>query len=130
MPEARLHESGPILVPVKLEGPRESRAVVMALDTGATHTVISLSAARDIGYDPSRTRGSVELLTAGGIVHAPKLRLRSAACLGQKVANLDVVCHDLPAGSPIEGLLGLDFLRHFSVLLDFPKGRLAIRRTA
>lgn len=102
----------------------------MALDTGATLTVISLNTARAIGYDPSKSGDNVKLVTAGGVVLAPKLRLRSVACLGQKVANLHVVCHDLPAGSPIEGLLGLNFLRHFRLLLDFPASRMAIQRAA
>lgn len=128
MPDAPLQKTGPILVRVKLAGPRAVLAVVMALDTGATITVLSLNAAGAIGYEPSKSRDNVELLTAGGIVLAPKLRLRSAACLGQRVSNLDVVCHDLPAGSPIAGLLGLNFLRHFSLLLDFPAGRIVLQR--
>jgi hypothetical protein len=42
--------------------------------------------------------------------------------VGQKVAALDVLCHDLPAESGIDGLLGLNFLRHFRLTIRFRKG--------
>lgn len=43
------------------------------------------------------------------------------------VENIDVVCHDLPEGSIIEGLLGLDFLRHFDVNISFSTGTIELR---
>lgn len=78
MPESRIAQAGPILVAVQLTGLRKSLRVAMALDTDATLTVISMGTARSIGYDPSKSRDRVELMTAGGIVHAPKLKLRGA----------------------------------------------------
>lgn len=39
-----------------------------------------------------------------------------------RVADLEVVCHDIPELAGIEGLLWLDFLRHFRVVTDYPAG--------
>lgn len=45
-----------------------------------------------------------------------------------RLANLEVVCHDIPELAGIEGLLGLNFLRHFRVVIDYPSAILEIRR--
>jgi len=35
------------------------------------------------------------------------------------VEDVEVICHDIPEIAEIEGLIGLSFLKHFRVLLDF-----------
>jgi len=99
----------------------------MALDTGATLTVIPLETAQAIGYDPAQAMKRMEMVTASGLELAPQLTVRIARCLGQTVRHLDVLCHDLPAQSPVKGLLGLNFLRHFNVHLNFLHKRLEFR---
>jgi hypothetical protein len=37
-----------------------------------------------------------------------------------------VVCHTLPAGTKVDGLLGLDFLRGQSLLIDFRAGEIML----
>lgn len=91
----------------------------MALDTGAILTMIPIETALAIGYDPATVTKRVELVTASGVELAPQLTVETARCLGQTVRNLQVVCHDLPAQSPVKGLLGLNFLRRFDVHLRF-----------
>ena len=124
MAKAPLATSGPITVYVELVGPRTSRTITMALDTGAVLTVIPIETALAIGYDPTKTARRVELVTASGVELAPQLTVRTARCLGETVSGLDVVCHDLPAQSPVKGLLGLNFLRQFNVHLNFLRGSL------
>lgn len=126
MAEAPLAPSGPIVVYVELIGPRTARTITMALDTGAVLTVIPIETALAIGYDPASTRKRLELVTASGIELVPRLTVRTARCLGRTVKGLEVVCHDLPTQSPVKGLLGLNFLRHFHVHLDFPRKRLVL----
>lgn len=41
--------------------------------------------------------------------------------LGVEIKNMDIVCHDLPPQSPVEGLLGLNFLKKAKVIIDFSK---------
>jgi clan AA aspartic protease (TIGR02281 family) len=130
MAEGLLPASGPIVVYVELVGPRTSRTITMALDTGATLTIVPIETALAIGYDPAAVRKRIELITASGTELAPRLTIQTARCLGRTVKNLDVACHDLPTQSPVKGLLGLSFLRHFNVHLDFLSKRLELRTTA
>ncbi len=128
MAEAPLASSGPVVVYVELVGPRTSRTITMALDTGAVLTIIPIETALAIGYDPARTTERLELVTASGVELAPRLPVRTVRCLGQTVRKLDVVCHDLPAESPVKGLLGLNFLRYFNLHLNFLQKNLALLR--
>lgn len=128
MPEVPLSPSGPIAVYVILVGPRTARTIRMALDTGAVMTVIPIETALAIGYDPAKATKRIELVTASGIELVPTLTVRAVSCLGQTVRNLEVACHDLPIQSPVKGLLGLNFLKHFNLSLKFPSRRLELRR--
>ncbi|MBA7511632.1 hypothetical protein ES705_03628 [subsurface metagenome] len=38
-----------------------------------------------------------------------------------EVKNMDVVCHNLPPESAVEGLLGLNFLKSAEAIIDFSK---------
>ena len=126
MGEAQLATRGPIIVYVEVGGPHTSQLIAMVLDTGAIFTIIPIEAARAIGYDPANTAKRIEMVTASGIEWVPQLTVRSVSCLGRTIKNLEVVCHDLPAQSPVKGLLGLNFLRHFNVHLDFLVRRLSL----
>lgn len=126
MAEAPLAASSPIILYVELIGPRTSRIITMALDTGALFTVIPIETALAIGYDPVKTPKRVELVTASGIEFVSRLTVRTVRCLGQTVKNVDVICHNLPPQSPVKGLLGLNFLSHFNVHLNFLFGRLEL----
>ena len=130
MADAPLTPSGPIILYVEFVGPRTARTIPMALDTGAVLTVIPIETALAIGYNPARTIKRVEMVTASGVELAPRLTVRRIRCLGETVMNLDVVCHDLPAQSPVKGLLGLNFLRLFNVHLNFLHKRLELHRPA
>ena len=130
MAEAPLSRRGPIIVHARLTGPRTSHIIAMALDTGAVLTIMPVEIARAIGYDPARAAKRAELITASGMELVPILTVRKVTCLGQTVPHVEVACHNLPAESPVQGLLGLNFLRHFSLGLDFPGGRISIQRAA
>jgi hypothetical protein len=54
------------------------------------------------------------------------LTIHRLDCLGQSVTELDVNCMNFPPQLQIDGLLGLNFLRHFKLYLNLPKGILVI----
>ena len=35
-----------------------------------------------------------------------------------EIKNMEVICHNLPLHSPVEGLLGLNFLKKVKVIID------------
>jgi hypothetical protein len=44
--------------------------------------------------------------------------------------QIDVLCHDLPEESNLDGILGLNFLRKFDINLRFSKGIIEATRLA
>ena len=115
-----------ILRRVGLHGPKGIREIDMILDTGAVYTVIAWDVARDIGYDPAVSERRISIVTANGVVGVPLLRVERVEIAELSAEAVDVVCHDIPEMTGIEGLLGLSFLRHFRTLIDYPGGVLSI----
>lgn len=99
------------------------RAVVlrMLVDTGATYTMIPRKAALAIGLDPTSALRRLPVITASAVEYIPLLRVPVWRCLGVELHHFDVVCHDLPPESAVEGLLGLNFLRHFNPFQRFQR---------
>ena len=116
-----------ILRRVRLEGPDASREVDMLLDTGAAYTALSWEVAKDLGYDPAGSSERVSIVTANGVIEVPKLTVQRIAFRELFVKQVEVICLDVPELAEIEGLMGLSFLRHFRVLMDFKKGLLEIK---
>ena len=125
----RFDPSAPLLVVfATVEGrqPGRRRRLKVALDTGATYTMIPWEIAQALGYHPERARRRIELMTASGMAIVPLVEVREIRALGQRVKGLEVLVHDLPPASRVEGLLGLNFLRNFKLTLDFRAGILEL----
>lgn len=120
-------KAGLILVKTKLYGPRGDTVVNLALDTGATCTLVSWETAVLVGYDPASNQQRIPITTGSGVEYCPKLNLLGVEALGKTVKNLEVLCHTLPPTSRVDGLLGLNFLRRFNVRLNFKEGYITIR---
>lgn len=120
-------KAGLILVKVKLYGPRGDTVVNLALDTGATWTLLSWETAVLVGYDPASIQQRTPITTGSGVEYCPKLTLQGVEALGKRVNNLQALCHTLPPTSRVDGLLGLNFLRGFDVRLNFRGGYITIR---
>ena len=100
----------------------------MILDTGASVTTISHKTALAVGCDPSKATRRTEIMTASSIELVPLVVIPRIQVMGQQVKNLEAICHDLPPISPVDGLLGLNFLKHFNLHLDFRSCRLELFR--
>lgn len=102
------------------------RNVIVALDTGASNTLIPTRIASDLGYDLSNPKQVVLLTTGSGIVPTKIITVRKLTAIGESVENIDVLCHDLPFGSTIDGVLGLNFLSHFDLNISFSTGTIEL----
>ena len=108
---------------------RSSLVVPVALDTGASLTILATDIMARLGYDPANPELERQrIVTGSGIEYAPRTMVCSATAIGQKVTNLDVLCHDLPPESGVDGLLGLNFFRQFKLTLRFRKGIIDLNR--
>lgn len=114
-----------IVVYVTLQG-RLVQTARMAVDTGATYTMIPWEIAEALGYEPERTKERINMVTASGVERAPLITLSSISLGGDEVKEVPTLVHDLPPRSYVDGLLGLGFLRHFRIDLDFAEGVLEL----
>jgi aspartyl protease family protein len=115
-----------IVLRVTLEGEDIKKKIDMALDTGATYTMVPWDIADVLGYEPGISKELVPVVTASGVERAPLITVRSLNVLGVTAHNIKTIVHDLPEKSYVDGLLGLSFLREFKVCLDFQEGVLEI----
>jgi clan AA aspartic protease (TIGR02281 family) len=94
------------------------------VDTGASFTVISREAARELGVTIDESTPFVPIATASSVILNPLVTLRSVRVGKAEVENVDVLVHDLPSRSA--GLLGNSFLSKFKVVLDFVNGKMTL----
>ncbi len=119
----RLDPSASVIVlPVEVDGLTRRRTIKMVLDTGATYVMIPRYVAEAIGYDLGAIKRKVAITTVSAVEDVPFITLKHVKALGVEVKRIPVVCHDLPAGSGVEGLLGLSFLKHLNLDLYFMSG--------
>lgn len=120
-------DRGLIVVVADIQGPSGTTSAMLALDTGATGTLVNEAIVAAVGYLPAAESKRVEITTGSGIESAPLIRLQAVSCLGRRKRNFPVLCHTLPPSAGVDGLLGLDFFRGTTLTIDFVKGRLRLR---
>ena len=111
---------GLVLVPVSVDG----REHAFVLDTGCAASIVDDSFAKQL----SRRKGGYLTTTPGGVMEMPICEAPRASVGGIAVpGKLDwVACSDLSnlrsiCGREVSGILGMDFLQHFVVRLDFAR---------
>jgi clan AA aspartic protease (TIGR02281 family) len=101
--------------------------VPFIVDTGATMTLIPTWAAEMLGYRPQASSEWLRVQTAGGTRRLPYAALSRIEIQGLGLSDLPVLFGDLPGYDATRGLLGMDFLRHFSLAVDHDVGRMTLR---
>jgi predicted aspartyl protease len=112
-------EKGLVVVRAEVFGPLGSMVLRLALDTGATGTMINVAPLVTIGCDPSLSPDRAQVTTGSGVEYVPRVLLNLIKALGQERTQFSVLSHTLPASATIDGLLGLDFLRGQRLTIDF-----------
>lgn len=122
-------------VPMRLVGPGEAALMVSAvvngetldlvLDTGATLTCLDRSVADGLGLEAAQGArgigagvqgtGSMELVRIDSIAFGGTTAYDVMGCV-LDLEHLDIL------GTAVDGLLGLNVLKEFRVVLDFPEG--------
>lgn len=117
---------GLIVVPVRLFGPAGDMILRLALDTGATTTLVNSEIMVLLGYDPAASPDRIQVTTGSGIEFCPRVKIREIEALGRSVADFLILSHTLPPTSQVDGLLGLDFFRGCRLLIDFTRGTITV----
>ena len=113
---------GLIIVPVRLHGSHEDTIIRVALDTGATSSMINWDIAVLLGYDPASVKERIQITTGSGVEFAPRIVIKKIEVFGRILENFPMLCHTLPPSATVDGLLGLDFFRGERLVLDFHSG--------
>jgi len=100
----------------------------MVLGTGASYTIISQAAAIEVGFDLGQITETISFGDASQTHMATKVTLKSFSLADAKVDNLDALIYTIPEEYGVDGVIGLNFLRHFNITLDFEQGTLTLER--
>jgi predicted aspartyl protease len=117
---------GLVIIPVHVTGPLGRLTMNFALDTGATTTLIRPAPLQLLGYNLESRVSHVKMTTGSTVESVIQLSVQQITALDRSQAQFPVVVHSLPATAPIDGLLGLDFLRETRLEIDFRKGVVAL----
>jgi predicted aspartyl protease len=117
---------GLITIRVTVNGPSGDATLLAILDTGANVSVIDNNVLFTVGYQVDHLALDTPVLTGNGTILAAKFTLDSFSALGKEKRNFPVVCCDLPPVSPVDAIVGLDFLRNHILTLDFTTGKLTL----
>ena len=115
-----------IVFPTILTGPEGTKKIQMLIDTGATLCIIPFDIAIALEYNPSVSKEYTDITTASGSETMPLIKIEKLSLIGKEVQNVKTLCHDLPTTSRVDGLLGLSYLKHFKLKIDFKAGILAL----
>ncbi len=114
----RYDEDSLVVVDCKIQNHR----LALAVDTGASHTVVDLTALLLVGLTMNDVVGTLQLETAKGVVDAYIFRLKKISALGKTLENVEVCSYDFIGNavlSDFEGVLGLDFFRNTELIINF-----------
>jgi hypothetical protein len=110
-----------------ITGPSGSANVQLILDTAAVMTTVVPSVAEAIGYTSALRVGWSVTRTAAAEERGYIVRAE-VSTLGFTMPNHRVVVADLGYG--IDGVLGINFLRHFNIEIRFADRRILVEQIA
>jgi len=82
---------GLVVVQAEILGPSGSIVLSLALDTGATGTMINVAPLTAIGYDPSLAPERVQVTTGSGVEFAPRITVAQVNAIGQERRHFPVL---------------------------------------
>lgn len=91
------------------------------LDTGASFVVLPwwIATGLNLKIDPKKLTATT---TASTVENVPLTTIPKITALEKTAHHVPCIVKDLPPEAGVDGLLGLSFLRNFSLSLDFKKG--------
>jgi predicted aspartyl protease len=123
------HRGRLILVPIRIRHTFSARPL-MAIDTGCALTLISPRIATEAGLDPGVSKSKVQLLGVAGSLWASEIILPRVSFFGMAVPNVKALCHPLPPTFGLDGILGLNFLKHFNFNVNHDTETITVDRCA
>ena len=98
----------------------------MLVDTGSSYCVLTRGTARRLGLRSARA-GSIPVATANGQVAADFVQIDAMRLEDADLAHVDAVVMDA-VEPPLIGIVGLSYLSHFRMSVDFGQQTLRLER--
>lgn len=98
----------------------------MALDTASTFSALAPDAATRLGFDLSQVKSRQTIATASQTLTVPQVTVPAVTLGTETIGDFLLLIMPLPLPLGVKGLLGLNFMRHFKVALDFEQGILSL----
>ncbi len=103
----------------------------LALDTGASNTVLDLAALIILGYEVKDSIKTVQFETAKGSLTAYVFLVKEITALGITRRNMEICSYDFFNNnifSDMHGVLGLDFFRDCKFCIDMLKQVITVQQ--
>lgn len=84
----------------------------LIVDTGASLTILQPLAIHALGFSEVDKSGISTVQSPIGKERGFRVRLPAIECLGKRVENFEIACHDVGL-KHLDGLLGMNFLEQF-----------------
>lgn len=126
MTEIPFDLSEPLIICTCKVAYKKAAIVNLAIDTGASRTLLNKDVIQEIGINLSSTSETDSFSDATTDHIVPVVMLKSITLGDATVENMETLVYNLPEEFHIDGILGLNFLRHFKVILDFKNGILTL----
>jgi predicted aspartyl protease len=125
----KISEDKPVVVFVRIKGPKGVRELRAVIDTGSTDCLIPLQDARSLGYDAyfdpfTRVGVGFRGISKTDIFETDRITLEEVSIGGLTAKDVRSMTLELPKWGGIEGVLGNSFLRHFKTCFNFEEGYL------
>jgi predicted aspartyl protease len=117
----------PITLPVRLKHIYEWQYRFL-LDTGAVFTVITPNVAVSLGYELSQLKPTTEIFGVINSKLVPKVTIPTMKLFAYEINDIEATVIDLSPKLRLDGLLGLNALKHFNLNLEFGRGILTLER--
>lgn len=119
-------KEGLIIVPTRLWGPSGDTVIRLALDTGATGSMVNWDLIVLLDYDPAATPNRIQMTTGSGVEFVPVISIQKVQAMNLIRNNFPILCHTLPPSATVDGVLGLDFFRGKKLSIDLCRGKAEI----
>jgi hypothetical protein len=83
---------------------------------------------RRAGYVWGDEAPGISIITPNSQTTARRVKVDRFVALGEERDGVFVLAHDFPPGTPVDGLLGLDFFRGAALTIDFVDGFIELKR--
>ena len=124
----RLHREGGLFVvevALSFKNREKDHEVRLVLDTGAAITIVDTDIINHLGYSAGEDgirRSALDGAAGKSVGYV--IKMPTFKSLGHELTGFEIACHDMDTRLGVAGLLGMNFLNHFRVDMNFNSGEI------